>query len=141
MGSSTSAKQIASAAVHGRRVTFVYVSGPHSISGYVCGQDDYHWLVAVPDRERKIITTTLVHKSRADFVNLSPDSDLDNEDPAIRVAVESVGRGFWLFCERAFFGAEGDPEAAERDAEAGGISTPTARRRQRRLRQQEQKTA
>ena len=100
-----SSKQIAWAAVYGRKVTFVFVNAGHQVAGYVCGQDDFHWLVAVPEYSGSGITTTLVHKSSADLIHLSPDSTLDDEEVPIREAIANVGRGFWLFCEREYLPA------------------------------------
>lgn len=101
-------RQIAYAATAGRKVTFTSVQSTiQPITGYVCGSDDYHWLVAYCcDDNTGQITTTLVHKGLAPTVTISPVSTLEHEPPAIRAAVEGVGRGFWLFCNREYFGKD-----------------------------------
>jgi hypothetical protein len=126
-----SSKQIAYAAVHGRKVTFKFLAPDHEIVGYVCGQDDYHWLVATTTWEGigsdPSINTLLVHKSSADIITLSPDSTLEDEVPAVRVAIENVGRGFWSFCERTYLGGKGsdDPDAAVAASISPATSTPS----------------
>lgn len=109
-GSSMSDRQIAYAAVAGRKVAFTPLTGD-SVEGYVCGADDYHWLVVTVKRYEDLpegefsITNTLVHKS-APTVSISPVSTLADEPPVIRAAVEGVGRGFWLFCNKTYFGKD-----------------------------------
>lgn len=113
-----SSKQIAYSAVHGRKVTFRFLTPDHEVTGYVCGQDDYHWLVATLTYEGigadPSINTVLVHKSSADIITLSPESTLRAEPLPIRLAIENVGRGFWSFCERTYLGGKGsdDPDDA-----------------------------
>lgn len=101
-------RQIAYAATAGRKVTFTSVQALHPpITGYVCGSDDYHWLVAYTDETSENVTTSLVHKGLAPTVTISPVSTLADEPPAIRAAIEGIGRGFWLFCDKTYFGKDG----------------------------------
>ena len=97
-----SSKQMAYAATSGRRVSFSFLAANHQVSGYLVGMDDYHWLVAclVPGE----VQTTLIHKSSADLVTISNESTLDSEHDYIKVAVQEIGRGFFAFCNRTYFG-------------------------------------
>lgn len=56
-GSASSDRQIARAVKERLRVTFQIANYP-AVSGWVCGVDDYHWVVATEQG-----TTLLIHKS------------------------------------------------------------------------------
>lgn len=109
-------RQIAYAATSGRKVTFTVVHQEQPIVGYVVGSDDYHWLVADPSGEGDVVTTSLVHKGLAPVATISPVSTLENEPPAVRAAVEGIGRGFWLFCDREYFGKKQGQDISESPA-------------------------
>lgn len=120
-GSSMSNRQMAYAATRGRKATFQWLrltteDRPHRISGYVVGADDFHWLIAEPQLdhdgpEDHRVVTHLIAKGRCEIVTLSPEPTLEDEPPAIKVAVEELGRGFRSFCEKTYFG--GSEEAEE----------------------------
>jgi hypothetical protein len=52
-----SSKQLARTVVDGKRVRFT-TSAAVAVEGYLCGMDDYHWMVVTPGAE-----VVLVHKS------------------------------------------------------------------------------
>lgn len=111
-GSEVSDKQIAQAAMNGRRVTFRFVSTQPSqeVTGYVVGMDDYHWMVAtvVPEESRKKgeppVYNALVHKSRVDIIRLWPVSTIETEDQAAQSLLHSIGGKFWRYCEKHYHG-------------------------------------
>lgn len=95
-----STKQIQYAVVQGRKVTFHPGYGLAPVVGYVVAMDDFHWLVAAPTSTKGEIMTTLVHK-RSPVVIISNQTDLDHEDVADKVAIEELGRLFFVHCERS----------------------------------------
>lgn len=101
-GSSMSNKQVAYAATTGHKITFVLAHGLGSREGYVVGMDDYHWLVAQPENDT--IRKSIISKGNTVALDLSPAPTLVDEPPAVRVAITEVGRGFWLFCDKTYFG-------------------------------------
>lgn len=108
-GSDLSDKQIAHAAMRGRKVTFQYFSTQpaHELTGYIVGMDDYHWMVASvvsPVSHDDLIVNTLVHKSRVDMIRLHPDSTIDKETPEVQEAIRQVGQAFWHYCEKNYAG-------------------------------------
>lgn len=95
IGSAMSDKQIATAAVTGRKLTFrTGVLVP--IEGYVVGMDDYHWLVAEPSYEDRGVQTTLIHKS-CPLVTFT-DEFLAGEIDEDRQIIRDIGGSFWTFC-------------------------------------------
>lgn len=69
-----STKQLAHAAVAGRKVTFHFAAPTlEPITGYLCGMDDFHWMVVTPQGEQH-----LIHKSAA-RVDLHTTSSYDDE--------------------------------------------------------------
>lgn len=120
-GSEVSDKQIAQAAINGRRVTFRFLSTQPSqeVTGYVVGMDDYHWMVAtvVPSEERKAneppVFNALVHKSRVDIIRLWPVSSIDAEDEPVQTLLHQVGGAFWRYCERHYMGRKGPEHTRE----------------------------
>lgn len=96
-----SSRQVARAAVHGHNIRFVFNNNIEPITGYVVGQDDFHWLIAHSDGAN--FKTTLVHKGSAALLTISPSSTLLNEEADFRTYVEKIGRGFWLWCDETYF--------------------------------------
>lgn len=97
-------RQIAQAAINGRKVTFrfLFTQTSHEITGYVVGMDDYHFLLAVvlPDEAATadaLITTTLVHKS-AQIITLGIHDSLSEEDSQVQSQISRIGAPFWSFC-------------------------------------------
>lgn len=108
-GSDASDRQIANAAMRGRRVIFMWLATQprHEIQGYVVGMDDYHWLVAspIPESDRTQgedpITLSLVHRT-ASVIKLPPQEALTSETNEVQEAVRRVGQGFWSYCENTY---------------------------------------
>jgi hypothetical protein len=103
-GSFMSDRQLARAAVDGKKITFKIIASEYSyeVMGYVVGMDDYHWLVAVPVAEGARLT--LVHKGSADVINIPRDPHLNDEKPHVQEDVRAVGTDFWSFCRRNYLG-------------------------------------
>lgn len=102
VGSSMSNKQVAYAATSGHKIEFQLGHGYDPIEGYVVGMDDYHWMVASPEGDT--IAKSIISKGNTVALLLSPAPTLMDEPPAVRVAITEVGRGFWLFCDKTYFG-------------------------------------
>lgn len=97
-GSSMSDKQIARAAVEGRRLIFRTVAFT-PLDGYVVGMDDYHWLIAsIGEELTDPVFTTLVHKT-CPLVSFT-DTYLADEPDEDRTAIQQIGRPFWESCMR-----------------------------------------
>lgn len=112
-GSFMSDRQIAQAAINGRRVTFRFLSSQpaHEITGYIVGMDDYHWMVAsvVPEAERPNPTdppvlNALVHKSQVDMIRLWPLSSIGDEPEPVQTLLSQIGGAFWRYCETRYTG-------------------------------------
>ena len=113
-GAAVSSKQIAKAALHGRKVTMKFLrSQPaHEVNGYVVGMDDFHWLVAsvIPAYLRvgdETVSLSLIHKSSADVIGLASDSTLNLEDTDTQKALTRLGGAFWSWCEENYSGRNG----------------------------------
>ena len=104
---------MAYAATAGRKVTFWFLASDIHLEGYLVGMDDYHWLIAASKGDD--VETTLVHKSSADLVTISKESSLDSEPDTVKVAVEEIGRGFFAFCDRTYFGKTIVPPANDQN--------------------------
>lgn len=107
--SDLSDKQIAQAAMRGRKVTFSFVATQpaHELVGYVVGMDSYHWMVATPVGEtpgEDPIVLTLVHKSQPGMIRLHTAPTLDTEPDETRQALARVGQGFWSHCQSTYAG-------------------------------------
>lgn len=102
VGSSMSNKQVAYAATSGHQITFNLAHGYEPVEGYVVGADDYHWMVAcVEDGD---INKVIVSKGNTVSLVLSPAPTLSDEPTNIQVAISEIGRGFWLYCDKTYFG-------------------------------------
>lgn len=69
-------RQIERSVLDGKKITATLASG-HEVVGYVCGKDDYHWMLVALNAE----STMLVHKS-APLIHINGRSTLD-EEPAV----------------------------------------------------------
>lgn len=96
-GSAVSSKQIAWAAVNTRLVKFSTVVGDQA--GYVIGQDDFHWIIAVPTEVAH--QTTLIHKGSAAVVTIT-DRVLDSEPEPIASSITMAGSSFWMYCRSQY---------------------------------------
>jgi hypothetical protein len=98
-GSAVSSKQIAWAAVNHRLVKFSTLVGDQS--GYVIGQDDFHWIIATVPHEGDTHQTALIHKGSAAIVTIT-DHRLEEERDQIGSAVTMAGTSFWNFCQTTY---------------------------------------
>jgi hypothetical protein len=62
------------AAIRGSLMTFVF-SLDDTVTGYLCGVDDFHWLVATADTAELM----LIHKTAPGRVYIGTGEDLDRE--------------------------------------------------------------
>lgn len=102
-----SSKQLARTVLDGRQITF-RVSG-EQITGYLCGMDDFHWMVVTPLGNKH-----LVHKGSASVIDLADYSSYERE-PNHALLEEVVGP-FRRYVEAKFFGRQGAPASDERAA-------------------------
>lgn len=97
LGATTSNKQLARTVVDGRLVTFHLPGGLEPITGYVCGMDDFHWMVVTGTLEKH-----LIHKGAAPLITLSDESTFASEHD--RESLEGVVGPFRRWVEAEFFG-------------------------------------
>lgn len=105
-----SSKQLAYVATAGRQIRFDFLSSGACVIGYLVGMDDFHWMVATVDAVDATICTVLLHKGAVDMVTLTGTRVLTDEDPSAKVAIEEIGRPFFDFCERTYFGKATTPK-------------------------------
>ena len=67
----------------GKQVTFKWPSSGAEITGYLCGMDDFHWMVIEPST-----TKHLVHKGSAPLISFAGTKTYDDEPN--RKALEQV---------------------------------------------------
>lgn len=103
-GSTMSTKQMARAAVEGRRVTATWYPHETSVSGYLVGMDDFHWFFAVPISDD--IETVLVHKTGPDVVKIDREHSLANETSEVQALIREIGAPFVQYCERTHLGKQ-----------------------------------
>lgn len=108
-GSEMSNKQLARTVLHGRMITFRFPTG-ESITGYLCGMDDYHWMVVTPESGLK----HLIHKGGASVVTLADTSSYESEP--LRDEMEEVIGPFREYVNRTFFGRSSTPPASRERA-------------------------
>lgn len=73
--SGLSKKQLTASAVKGRMVTFHISFTEETISGYLCGMDDFHWMVITPSGSKH-----LIHKANVSVVDLLESPTYANEE-------------------------------------------------------------
>lgn len=93
-GSMASTKAIRQAVKDGRLVTAMMPWG-ESISGYVCGADDFHWVLVLANGD-----TVLVHKSTP-AVSISKTRTYQTEPEEARTMIEEATSSFRAFVLRA----------------------------------------
>lgn len=95
-GNGLSSKQLARTVIDGKRVTFRV--GPEAeVVGYLCGMDDFHWMVVTPDTQ-----VHLVHKGQASIITLADESTYEGEPQ--HEALEKIVAPFRAFVQGSFFG-------------------------------------
>ena len=102
-GSEMSSKQLARTVVDGRLLTF-HLSTGDSIVGYLCGMDDFHWMIVTLDGGRH-----LIHKGAAALIDIASESTYDEEHH--NSDLEEIISPFRQVVERGVFGR--DPDAEE----------------------------
>jgi hypothetical protein len=101
-----SSKQLARTVMHGRAITFRFPSG-EDITGYLCGMDDFHWMVVTADCQKH-----LIHKGSASVITLA-DTDSYDSEPR-RDEMEEVIGPFRRFVSEAYFGRRPASASSER---------------------------
>jgi hypothetical protein len=101
-----SSKQLAKTVLDGRRVTFRFPSG-EMVEGYLCGMDDYHWMVITSEGKKH-----LVHKGSASIIDLADINSYSGERK--HSDLERVVGPFRRFMEAEFFGRTGASASDER---------------------------
>lgn len=95
-GSAMSSKQLARTVLHGRAVTFRFATGD-PITGYLCGMDDFHYMIVTPEGQKH-----LIHKGSASIITLADTPSYESEP--CHTALEKVVGPFRTYVEGAFFG-------------------------------------
>lgn len=103
-----SSKQLARTVVDGKAITFRFVSG-EPITGYLCGMDDFHWMVITSSCEKH-----LIHKGSASIITMADVSSYEQEPD--REALESIVGPFRNYVASAYLGRAEDPARDERAA-------------------------
>lgn len=70
-----SRKQLARTVADGRLVTFRFSEGG-AFTGYLCGMDDYYWLVLQPEAPH---TLEILHKGSFPRISIAPESTYEEE--------------------------------------------------------------
>lgn len=106
-GSAMSSKQLARTVMLGRRIALTLTNG-EKIVGYLCGMDDFHWMVVTPDGEK-----ALTHKGNVSVVRLGEESTYESEPK--REELEKVVGPFRQFVAGFYFGQDDSaPATTER---------------------------
>lgn len=106
-----SSKQLARTVIDGRRITLHVPGFEGPINGYLCGMDDFHWMVVTSVGEKY-----LVHKASASAIHIADESTYDSE--RCRGTLECVVGPFRRFVEAEFFGRQGAPASEMEPANA-----------------------
>lgn len=97
-----STKQMAYAAVKGRKLTVHGAGGAAPVHGYLVGMDDFHWLLAEitwpGDGGKPQVDTHLIHKS-APRIRISHTTSLSDEHDDVQALVNEIGRSFFAHCQ------------------------------------------
>lgn len=96
VGSSMSNKQLARTVLDGKPVTFRFAKDDQ-VTGYLCGMDDFHWLIIESSGEKH-----LIHKGSAPRITLG-DSASYADEANIKILEQVIGP-FRRYVEQTFFG-------------------------------------
>ena len=91
-----SSKQMAYAANAGSRLSF-HFGGHEVVQGYLCGMDDYHWLVAEVTEADRVITH-LIHKGSVRRVQIHREDRLCDEPAHVKAEIDGIGGPFFTWC-------------------------------------------
>ena len=97
-GSAMSSKQLARTVHDGKMLTFHLTTGD-DIKGYLCGMDDYHWMIVTTDGE-----IHLIHKGGAIVIDISAQATYHEKHKTAEL--EQVIAPFRDHVEGKFFGVE-----------------------------------
>ncbi len=103
-GSEMSSKQLARTVIDGRILTFHLLTGD-SINGYLCGMDDYHWMIVTTDGGKH-----LIHKGAAALIKIASEPTYDEKHRS--ESIEEIILPFRRLVEREIFGREHLEEVA-----------------------------
>lgn len=103
-----STKQLARTVMDGRRVTF-RVGTDEAFTGYLCGMDDFHWMIVTPMAEKY-----LIHKASTPAVQISDESTYSSE--ICHRQLEEVVGPFRRWVEDEIFGRRASASASEERA-------------------------
>lgn len=78
-----SSKQMARTVLDGRMVSFRWPASNAEVTGYLCGMDDFHWMVIEPST-----TKHLVHKGQTPMISFATKKTYDGEPN--KAALEQV---------------------------------------------------
>lgn len=93
-GSTMSSKQLARTVVDGRRITLVpNAANAPEITGYLCGLDDYHLFVVLPDGEKLLV-------SKGGIFTIRFAREATYQDEALRDELEQVVGPFRAYVQR-----------------------------------------
>ena len=103
-----SSKQLARTVLDGKTVTFNLADGP--LTGYLCGMDDFHWMIVTPYGDK-----FLIHKASAASIEISDNPTYEHLSSGMRDSLEVVVAPFRRWVEAAYFGRSPDaPSASEK---------------------------
>lgn len=95
-----SSKHVAWAAVNRRLVRFSTTVGEQT--GYVIGQDDFHWVIATIPPTGNSFATALVHKGQTAIVTITDQVLEEFESDQIASAITMAGSPFWAHCRKVY---------------------------------------
>lgn len=94
-GSHMSTKQLAHTVKEGRKVVF-HFPYEERIEGYLCGIDDYHWMIITPEGQ-----VHLVHKGSVAVIDLPFEKSYESEEKL--ETLEGVVGPFRAWVEKEFY--------------------------------------
>lgn len=94
-GAHMSSMQLARTVIEGQRVVFTTTAA--TIDGYLCGMDDYHWMVVQATGE-----VVLVHKAQTPVVTIKSVKTYQDEDR--REVLEKIIGPFREHVAKTYFG-------------------------------------
>lgn len=100
-----STKQLARTVLDGKRLRFrVPADNLHHpfLEGYLCGMDDFHWMIVTPEGH-----THLIHKGSASVITIGDEPAYADEDR--HDELEKLVGPFRTWVEQAIFGRDPQP--------------------------------
>lgn len=97
-GSGMSSKQLARTARDGKLLTFHLATG-ETIQGYLCGMDDYHWMIVTTDA-----VVHLIHKGGAILIDIASTSTYSDKHSSPEL--DKIIAPFRRFVQENYFGVK-----------------------------------